>query len=107
LKRIDLSDWPDVVFRAKTVGATMLRRDSELLESCRKRGGEFDSVMALVASRLESRIHRLSGAARLSEELWAQREAALATAIRRGIDAPQITLDCIGAVILAGSPLEA
>jgi ATP-dependent helicase HepA len=107
LRQLDLADWSDVVFRAKTVGETMLRHGSELLELCREQGRAFDTAVALVASRLESRIHRLSGAARTSEEVWARREASLADAIRRGIAAPRITLDCMGAVILAGSPLEA
>jgi hypothetical protein len=96
-----------VVFRATSVATALLQRDVELRDACHERGAAFAAATAVVASRLESRILRLAGAARAAEELWARREEALADIIRRGIAAPKVTLDCIGAVILAGSPLEA
>jgi len=106
LRRLEVSDWPDVVFRAKRVGNTLLRGDPELLKVSTDRACAFEYASSCVASRLDSRIHRLSGAARVSEEEWARREDALTEVVSRGISHPHVSLDCIGAVILSGSPLE-
>ena len=106
LQKLGLADWPGIVFRAKGVATDLVRNDAEILNLCFERARRFDATSSSVASRLESRISRLSGAARVSEQEWAGRETALSEVVSGGISKPYVSLDCIGAVVLAGYPLE-
>ncbi len=107
LKRIEITDWADVVFRAKNAGFDTIRRNRGLLNLYSERAAKFREAAVIATTRLQTRIFRLSGHQRIAEQAMADRERAVDELVREGISIPKITLDCIGAVVLSGTPLEA
>jgi hypothetical protein len=63
------------------------------------------NTAAAVSVALLSRIERLAGPSRESEERIAVLEASLSRSLVEGIEEPSIRVDSAGAVILASTPL--
>ena len=106
LKRIEITDWADIVFRARNAGFDAIRRNRGLLSFCSERAATFREAYVFYR-QLDFRDFRLSGHQRVAEQAMADREGAINELVRDGISIPKITLDCIGAIVLAGTPLEA
>jgi ATP-dependent helicase HepA len=107
LKQVEIADWAETVFRAKEAGMDAIRRDRNLLALCSERSATFHEASVISATRLQGRMFRLTGPQKSAEQTIADREAAIDQLVRDGIAVPQITLDCIGAILLAGTPLGA
>ncbi|MFL6450915.1 MAG: protein DpdE [Bryobacteraceae bacterium] len=107
LTSVAITDWAELVLRAKNAGTAAMRSDRKLLAHSVQRAECFQKASAMAGSRLQARISRLVGHQRTAEQVMADREAAINDLVRDGVAHPNITLDCIGAMILSGTPLQA
>jgi ATP-dependent helicase HepA len=102
---VPFGDWSELCVRARHAAEKMIRSDAEF----RIRRDQYaartrDSAVA-IANACASRIARLSGATRESEERVAEMESRLSEALVKGIENPGMRVDSAGVLVLASIPL--
>lgn len=100
-----VSDWAELCHRARRVAESVVRCNSEFKERCNHFAVRMLELAANVQESLKSRIARLSGSVRISEQEMAIHELRLSEALASGIRTPFLRVDSAGAVFLASQPL--
>lgn len=100
-----VGDWEDLCVRGRRKAEQLLRSEQRFLEHCRRHARKLHDATATVDDALRSRIARLIGAVRASEESAANLECRISDAIISGIEDPSIRADSAGAVFLSATPL--
>jgi ATP-dependent helicase HepA len=102
---ISLGDWPSLCANARGKAERTMRSDPAFQKQLSASAERVRHTAAAVSVALSSRIARLSGPSRKSEERVADLEAYLSRSLEQGIEEPSIRVDSAGAVILASTPL--
>lgn len=100
-----VGDWEDLCLRGRRKAEELLRSEQRFLDGCRRHAKRLHDAAATVDDALRSRIARLTGTVRASEESTADLERRLSEAIASGIQKPSIRVDSAGAVFLSAAPL--
>jgi ATP-dependent helicase HepA len=103
---VPVGDWGDLCHRARTTAESLIRHDPEFRERCRRHADQALGQGRQVHDSLKSRIARLSGPVRTSEQKIASLELNLSEVLSRGIQAPSLRADSAGAIFLASRPLN-
>lgn len=104
---ISVGDWPSLCARARDKAEWTMRLDPAFRKQLSTSAERVRNAAAAASIALSSRIERLSGPSRHSEERIADLEASLSRSLEQGIQEPSIRVDSVGAVILASTPLGA
>jgi ATP-dependent helicase HepA len=100
------SDWSALCLRARSAAEALLRRGSGFQEKCAACARRSLEVANRVGNTLRARIARLDGPVRDAEERALEFDTQLAHALARGIEAPTVRVDSVGAIYLAAVPLR-
>jgi ATP-dependent helicase HepA len=103
---VSFGDWPDFCARARRAGEQLIRTDAAFRKQCTTFAARTRESAVAVANAFSSRIARLSGAARQSEQQMAQFELRLSEALACGIETPSMRVDSAGVMVLSPIPLE-
>ncbi|WP_437763396.1 protein DpdE [Sorangium sp. So ce281] len=103
---VPVTDWGELCVRARTAAERALRGTPGFVERCQTAAARVRVAGVAVEDQLHSRIARLSGAARASEEAAIELERQLIRALAAGVTTPLVRLDAVGAVYLASSVLH-
>jgi ATP-dependent helicase HepA len=101
---VSVSDWGDLCYRARKTAERLLREERVFLDRCQLYWKKAHDVSVSVDDALRSRIYRLAGAARKSEESMADFEREISQALAKGIENPSLRLDSTGTVFLSRIP---
>jgi len=102
---VPVGDWAALCVRARERAEAVLRSDADLRELCQRYARQVTDAAARAEDTLRSRIARLDGAVRASEERALEFEARLVRLLAQGIETPKVRADAVGATFLAGTPL--
>jgi len=102
---ISIGDWPSLCANARDKAERTMRSDSAFRKQLSTSAERVRHTAAAVNVALLSRIERLVGPSRESEERIVDLEANLSRSLVQGIEEPSIRVDSVGAVILASTPL--
>ncbi|WP_437931103.1 protein DpdE [Sorangium sp. So ce291] len=103
---VPVADWGELCVRARTAAEQALRGTPGFVERCQTAAARVRAAGAAVEDQLRSRIARLFGAARASEEAAVELERRLVRALAAGVATPSVRLDAVGAVYLASFALQ-
>jgi len=103
---VALGDWQDLCGRARRLAERILAQDPGFRRECTDLSERILDSATSVANAFSSRVARLHGTARHTEEQVARLEAIVSNAIARGVAEPAIRVDSTGALILASTPLR-
>jgi ATP-dependent helicase HepA len=103
---VAIGDWGDLCYRAREVAERQIRDTQEFRERCHQHATKTLVAAANVNEALKSRISRMSGSVRDSEEKMADLELRLSEALAAGIESPFLRVDSVGAVVLASELWE-
>ena len=101
---VSLGDWPSLCANARDKAERTMRSDQAFRKQLSTSAERVRHTAAAVSIALLSRIERLAGPSRQSEERIADLEANLSRSLVQGIEGPSIRVDSAGAVILASTP---
>jgi ATP-dependent helicase HepA len=101
-----IGDWDGLCRRARAVAEGQIQKDPLFKARCARQAARIRDLATVVDESLQSRISRLSGPARVSEEGMAALELSLSEVVARGIESPVFRVDSAGAVFLASQVLE-
>lgn len=96
----EVAYWYDICFKARSVAESVLRSNGDVVETLRKADQRAAEVDRGRLGQLRARNQATTSATDIQEYGF---EEQLATALRKGISAPQIRVDLIGAVFLSAS----
>jgi ATP-dependent helicase HepA len=102
-----VTDWGEFCARGRCAAETVLRSNVELNSAHSEAARRYRSVIADTLQRLESRLSRLTGSARVAEERSASLEREFGDAIAAGIEVPSVSVEAVGAIFVASVPLAA
>lgn len=102
---VSLGDWPSLCANARDKAERAMRSDPTFRKQLSTSAERVRHTAAAVSIALLSRIERLTGPSRSSEERTADLEGSLSRSLVQGIEEPSIRVDSAGAVILASTPL--
>jgi ATP-dependent helicase HepA len=102
---VPMGDWCALCVRARERAEALLRSDTDLRELCQRYARQMTDASARAEDTLRSRVARLDGAARSSEERAIEFDGRLVRLLARGIESPKVRADAVGAIFLAASPL--
>jgi ATP-dependent helicase HepA len=102
---VPIGDWAGLCHRARDKALRLISEDQGFGERCRRYAYQVRDTGLRINESLNSRIRRLSGKARDSEQRMAALEFTLAEALAEGIEKPSIRLDSAGAIFLSRAPL--
>jgi ATP-dependent helicase HepA len=100
-----IGDWGDLCIRARRKAELVLRNGAEFKRRCDLYVKRLNERSITVQDALRSRIARLSGPTRSSEEKVAELELRIANALIAGVASPNVRVDSAGAVFLSSTPL--
>jgi ATP-dependent helicase HepA len=103
---LPVGDWGDLCARAHGTAESLIQNDPEFRERRHTHATNMLDEGRNGYESLKSRIARLSGPVRDSEEKMAALELRLCEALASGIEAPSLRTDSAGAIFLASQPLN-
>ena len=104
-RQVPVGDWGELCQQARKKAEALLRARPEFTETHKKCARVVRENAIATDHQLQSRISRLNGSVRNSEESAANLERQLAEALAEGIETPTVRVDSVGALCLSAEPL--